>query len=188
MWKIGWMRKKTMTVAERHAISLQIEVVFRFAERADLPKLEWHGEYTHFRRVFQKAFEDQQAGRRLMLLADLNGWPIGQVFIQLESHDNAFVTPGKRAYLYSLRVMNMFQRHGLGTTLLREAESLLIERDFESVSIAAAKDNPGARRLYERLGFEVITEDSGRWQYIDHEGRTRHVVEPCWILEKQLRD
>ena len=35
----------------------------------DLPKLEWYGEYLHFRRVFRRAYDDQLAGRRLMLLA-----------------------------------------------------------------------------------------------------------------------
>ena len=175
-----------MTTTERHALSLQLEVVFRIAERTDLPRLEWGGEYTHFRRVFKSAFEDQQAGRRLMLLADLNGWPIGQVFIQLESYDTLFNPAGKRAYLYSLRVMEMFRQKGLGTALLHEAESVLRDREYKSLSIAAAKDNPGARRLYERLGYRVFTEDMGRWQYIDHEGRTRHVVEPCWLLEKTL--
>lgn len=176
-----------MTATERRALTLQLQVVFRFAERDDLPKLEWHGEYTHFRRVFQRAFEDQRAGRRLMLLADVNGYPIGQVFIQLESFDDFGRNSGDRGYLYSLRVMDAFQKKGIGTALLREAEYILRERDYDSVSIAAAKDNPGARRLYERLGFRVYTEDAGRWHYVDHEGRTRQVIEPCWILEKFLK-
>jgi GNAT superfamily N-acetyltransferase len=83
--------------------------------------------------------------------------------------------------------MDMFQQKGIGTALIREAESILIERNYGSVSIAAAKDNPGARRLYERLGYSVFMEDSGRWHYVDHEGKTKHVVEPCWVLEKILR-
>ena len=176
-----------MTATERHAISVQLEVVLRIAEKTDLPKLEWNGEYTHFRRIFQRAYEDQLLGRRLMLLADLNGTPIGQVFIQLESYDNIFITQHKRAYLYSVRVMEMFRHKGIGSALLREAESILMEREYESASIAAAKENPGARRLYERLGYSVFTEDAGRWQYVDHEGKTRYVHEPCWLLEKHFR-
>ncbi len=175
-----------MTAIERHALTLQLQIMFRFAERGDLPKLEWYGEYAHFRRVFQRAYEDQLAGKRLMLLADVNGWPIGQVFIQLDSQDDYYLDGTKRAYFYSLRVMDAFRGQGIGTALLQHAESLLIQRGYNSVSIAAAKDNPGARRLYERLGFRVFTEDSGRWHYVDHEGRTRQVVEPCWVLEKDL--
>jgi len=176
-----------MTMLERRVHSFQADIVFRFAEREDLPRLEWYGKYTHFRRVFQRAYEDQVAGRRVMLLAVMNDWPIGQVFIQLESLDDALAQYGKRGYLYSLRVMDMFQRQGIGSALLIEAENILVSRDYDSVSIAAAKENPGARRLYERLGYHVFMEDAGRWHYVDHEGKTRHVSEPCWVLEKLLR-
>jgi len=173
-----------LTATERSVLTLEFQVVFRLAEKDDLPKLEWYGQYTHFRRVFQRAYEDQLAGRRLMLLADMNGWPIGQVFIQLESLDDNLVGSGKRGYFYSLRVMDHLQHRGIGTALIHEAESILISRGYVSVSIAAAKDNPGARRLYERLGYRVFMEDGGRWHYVDHEGKTRQVVEPCWVLEK----
>jgi len=163
-----------------------VKVVFRLAEKEDLPKLEWYGEFTHFRRVFQRAYEDQRAGRRLMLLADVNGWPIGQIFIQLETYDDFYPDSSKRAYLYSFRVMDAFRSQGIGTALVRESEDILRERDYLSVSIAVAKDNPAARRLYERLGFHVYSEDAGRWHYVDHEGRTRQVVEPVWLMEKDL--
>jgi hypothetical protein len=70
-----------MTTLERRTLCLQMQVIFRLAEREDLPKLEWYGKYTHFRRVFERTYEEQLRGRRLMLLADVNGFPIGQLFI-----------------------------------------------------------------------------------------------------------
>lgn len=176
-----------MTTTQRRTLTLDVEVVFRLAELGDLPKLEWYGQYTHFRRVFQRTYEDQLAGTRLMLLADVNDWPVGQVFVQLETYDSIWMDMRRRGYLYSLRVMDAFQKKGIGTALLREAEDILVSKRYDAVSIAAAKENPGARRLYERLGYRVISEDSGRWSYVDHEGKTRYVVEPCWILEKDLR-
>src|SRR5258708_29411484 len=118
-----------MTAIERHGLSLQLDIVFRAAEQSDLPKLEWYGQYTHFRRVFQRAYEDQLAGRRLMLLADVNGWPIGQVFMHLESLDDMLATTGQRRYLYSLRVIDALPRHGLGTALPHETESILISQN-----------------------------------------------------------
>jgi ribosomal protein S18 acetylase RimI-like enzyme len=175
-----------MTATEHRTISVQMNITFRFAERDDLPKLEWYGEYLHFRRVFQRTYEDQLEGSRLMLLAVTNDWPVGQIFMQLASYHDIFADMRRHGYFYSLRVMDAFRGMGLGTMLLREAENVLIDRRHDSVSIAAAKANPGARRLYERQGFRVQTEDAGRWHYVDHEGRTQYVVEPCWILEKQL--
>lgn len=168
-------------------MEIRLQVQFRFAQKPDLPKLEWHGEYTHFRRVFSRAYDDQVAGRRLLLLAVTNDFPIGQIFIQLTEPNDVFATGNARGYLYSFRVMDAFRGQGIGTALLHEAERILVERNYQTVSIAAAKDNPRARRLYERMGFVVFSEDSGHWQYTDHEGRTRYVVEPCWILEKSLR-
>jgi ribosomal protein S18 acetylase RimI-like enzyme len=176
-----------MTTLERHTLCLQMQVIFRPAEREDLPKLEWYGKYTHFRRVFERTYEEQLRGQRLMLLADVNGFPIGQLFIQLESQNDFGRAARKHAYLYSLRVMDAFQRQGIGSALLREAETLLRARNYASISIAAAKENVRARRLYERHGFCVVAEDAGRWSYVDHEGVTHYVNEPCWILEKVLR-
>lgn len=176
-----------MTATIRRQMQMNMIISFRFAERSDLPKLEWGGEYLHFRRLFQAAYSDQVAGGRLMLLADMNSYPIGQLFIQLESYDDYLSGSGKRGYFYSLRVMTPFQRRGIGSALIREGERVLIERGYESVSIAAAKDNKGAKKLYERLGYKTYTEDSGRWSYVDHEGRIHHVHEPCHLLEKYFR-
>jgi len=175
-----------MTAAQRHALTLNLNIVFRLAERSDLVKLEWGGQYAHFRRMFKETFDDQLMNRRLMLLADLDGYPVGQIFIQLDS-PAGWLFGGRRGYLYSLRVVDALQRHGIGTALIHEAEQLLSQRAHGTVSIAAAKDNMDARRLYERLGYHVVAEDDGRWNYVDELGRTQQVSEPCWILEKYLR-
>lgn len=171
-----------MTTFERSLINVQMPIVLRLATRSDLPKLEWYGQYTHFRRVFQRTYQDQLMGRRLMLIADSNNFPIGQIFVLLDSNrDNQ-----RRIYLYSLRVMEMFRGFGIGSRLVEEAEYIARERDYEWASIGVAKDNLSARRLYERLDYKIFREDEGRWSYLDHEGRTRHVHEPCWLLEKRL--
>jgi ribosomal protein S18 acetylase RimI-like enzyme len=90
-------------------------------------------------------------------------------------------------YLYAFRVMEMFRGHGIGTWLLQEAENIIVDRGLEWSTIAVAKENHSARRLYERLGYQKFAEDSGRWSYLDHKGIVRHVHEPCWLLEKHLQ-
>ena len=174
-----------MTTAQRHALTLHLNINLRLAERSDLVKLEWGGQYAHFRQMFSETYDDQIMNRRLMIVADLDGYPVGQVFVQLDS-PGGWLFGGKRGYLYSLRVIDALQRHGIGTALVREAERMLVQRGHGTVSIAAAKDNPDARRLYERLGYKVVSDDDGRWSYVDQYGNTQHVYEPCWILEKYL--
>jgi ribosomal protein S18 acetylase RimI-like enzyme len=175
-----------MTAREMAVMKLELAITLRIANRADVHKLEWYGQFAHFRNLLRRAYQEQMLGRRLMLVADLNGYPIGQVFIQLVS-TNVFIADGEsRGYLYSFRVMEMFRQQGIGTRLLLEAENILRERGFQTAMLSVAKTNHGALRLYQRNGYLVIGEDPGRWSYIDHRGVTRMVDEPSWMLEKQL--
>lgn len=162
------------------------EIIFRLAREDDLPKLEWLGEYTHFRRVFRYTYNEQQQGARLMLLAAFNDFPIGQIFIYLREQSLIFSHEAQRGYLYSLRVMLPFQNLGLGTDLILQAEAIMKERGMKASSIAVAKDNPKALRLYQRLGYDIYADDDGVWSYTNHENQLIHVNEPCWMLEKRL--
>lgn len=162
------------------------DVHLRLATRTDLPRLEWFGQYTHFRNLFRRAFREQQQGRRLMLIADCNDYPIGHIFIQLISPETRIADGSRRAYFYSLRVMPMFRGHGIGTRLILDAEERVRARGFHTTTIAVAKTNERARTLYERLDYRVFRDDPGQWSYVDHTGTRRYVNEPCWILEKHL--
>mgnify|MGYP000456889477 CR=1 FL=1 len=177
-----------MTARELSNFTVRVDVQLRLAIRADLPKLEWFGQYTHYRTLFKRAYREQQEGRRLMLVADCNDFPIGHVFIQLQSDENAIADGYSRAYLYSLRVMELFRGRGIGTRLLREAEAHVRSRGFHWTTIAVAKENGGALRLYERLGYQIFRDDPGIWSYRDESNETHWVNEPCWILEKPLVD
>lgn len=175
-----------MTMIEPAGLTVSLSITIRPVSADDLPLLEWYGQYKHYRRVFRRTFQAQIDGRRLMLVADCNTFPIGQIFIQFIS-DNALIADGlERGYLYSLRVMQMFQRQGIGTQLIQQAETILSERGYGYATIAVAKSNDNARRLYHQLGYEVFAEDPGTWSYVDHKGKVRQVDEPCWVLEKSL--
>jgi len=175
---------ETLPKSISNSLRLNLEISFRLARRDDLPKLEWFGEYTHFRRVFQHTYQEQSAGRRLMLLAVSRNFPIGHIFIFLREMDIFDVE--RRGYLYSFRVMQPFQGLGIGSELMRRAESVLWHHGYNYATIGVAKDNTAARRLYERSGYVVYSEDEGRWSYTDHEGRSIQVNEPSWLLEKAL--
>lgn len=172
-----------MTALENPTFTVSIPVQIRPAVHQDLPKLEWYGQYAHYRNMFRRAYREQQTGKRLILVADSNNFPIGHIFMLFL---NAEKQIDKRVYLYSLRVMEMFRGCGIGTQLIHEAESLIANRHYHWSTIAAAKTNVGAKRLYERLGYEVFADDPGNWSYFDHQGRLIEVQEPCWLLQKQI--
>jgi ribosomal protein S18 acetylase RimI-like enzyme len=104
--------------------------------------------------------------------------------VQLQSKESNIASQGERAYLYSLRVMEMFQGLGIGTRLIGEAEAHVRSLGYKSTTIAAAKRNADALRLYQRLGYAIFGHDDGKWSYTDHKGIVRSVHEPCWLLEK----
>jgi ribosomal protein S18 acetylase RimI-like enzyme len=171
-----------------HPITLDVHfpVQIRVAVQDDLPKLEMDGQFIRFRNLFRRAYREQQTGRRMMLVADCNDAIVGRLFILFGSSDHTIADGRNRAYLYSFFVMTPFRGQGIGTQMVEYAESVLQQRNFHYVTIAVAKDNPGALRLYERMDYIKKREDAGRWSYTDHQGRIHRVNEPCWILEKTL--
>lgn len=60
-------------------------------------------------------------------------------------------------YLQSICVAPAWQNRGVGTRLIAFAEARIF-RDVPNVFLCVSSFNPDARRLYERLGYEVIGE------------------------------
>lgn len=162
-----------------------LAVRIRHAVAADLAVMEWGGEYRRFRRVYRHALAEARAGRRLILLAEVAGAVVGQVFVQL-GPPSAGDGTGAAAHLHALRVMPAHRNQGLGTRLIRQAEDELLQRGFRRATIAAGIDNAAALRLYERLGYVIVRRDPGEWSYVDDRGRTRLEAEPAYILQKDL--
>src|SRR5215218_7469645 len=94
-------REYVMTALDKPTLRLEMPVTLRLATYNDLPKLEWYGQYTHFRALFRRTYQDQLQHQRLMLVADCNNFPIGHVFIQLNHSDQRVSDGRKRAYFYS---------------------------------------------------------------------------------------
>ena len=155
---------------------------------ADLPALEWEGVFTHFRGLYQLAYERMLIGNAICWLADIPEQSVvGQVFVLLKAKGNRKVADGRnKARIYSFRVRPEHQNGGIGTRLMAHAEVDLLARGFSSVSLMVAKDNPGGLRFYERMAYEIIGEDDGYWNYVDHMGRRQDVHEPSWIMRKFL--
>lgn len=168
---------------------LSQQVHIRQITRADLPALEWEGKFTHFRRLFAEAYRQSEKGDAVMWVADLPGVGIiGQVFVQLTSPRNELADGHMRAYVYAFRVRAEYRGAGVGTRLMQAAEADLIQRGFTYVSLNVGRDNPAARRLYERLGYRVVAAEQGDWSYIDDRGHLQHVHEPAWRMEKMIFD
>ncbi len=157
----------------------------RYATRDDLTDLEWKGEYTHFRRLYQEIFQNVSQGKALMWVVDEPEIGIiGQLFVQLESHRQELADGRQRAYLYGFRIKPAYRDRGVGSQLLERAEADLVKRRFRWVTLNVERKNLKALRFYERHGYRIISAEPGEWSYIDHLGRYRKVCEPAWRVQK----
>jgi len=178
--------EKTILSAQKMSILLDL-VTIRLARRTDLPALEWNGEFSHFRRLYQDIFLSYEQGEAILWVADLEGnGVVGQVFVQLFSARPELADGKQRAYIYGFRVQASYRRRGLGTRMLAIVETDLVQRGFERTVLNVNRDNLGARRLYERHGYHVVAAEPGHWSYLDEHGRKREVHEPAWRMEKDL--
>ncbi|MEW1959862.1 GNAT family N-acetyltransferase [Kineococcus sp. NPDC059986] len=80
------------------------------------------------------------------------------------------------------------QGRGTGTALLRRAEELAAARGHDGIGLAVDPDDPGPRRLYERLGYRgwgggpVVDE----WVELLQDGGSRDHADPSEYLAKPL--
>lgn len=169
-------------------MSFLSRVNIRYATRADLSALEWNGEYAHFRRLYRDIYQSSLKGEAVLWVAELKGVGIiGQLFVQLISVRRDLADGVQRAYIYGFRIRPAFRGHGLGTRMMRVAEEDLLKRGFRWAVLNVGRENMEARQLYERLGYQVVAAEPGRWSYLDDQGVLREVNEPAWRMEKELK-
>lgn len=165
----------------------EISIRFRYIEPADLPALEWDGEFIHFRRLYADIYKRVERGDGLMWAAEIPGKGIiGQLFISLSSNRPELSDGWQRAYIYGFRIRPSYRSRGIGSDMMRVVEADLLARGYKTVTLNVAQNNPGALRLYERLGYKVVGYEPGEWSYLDHLGKRRDVKEPAWRMEKKL--
>ena len=164
-----------------------LDLTIRQVTRADLPGLEWEGEYWKFREMFADLYHNSLAGRTLMwVVVSPEGALIGQAFVMLKSGERDAADGKNRAYVFSFRVKESWRNQGVGSYLMNFVEDDLRQRGYQFVTLNVAKENTFALRLYTRLGYQVIGARPGIWSYRDPDGIIHHVKEPSWRMMKSL--
>ncbi len=156
--------------------SVYLDAVIRPCRQKDLPDLEWFGLLSDYRELIQRAYRRQEKGEVVVLVAAVNAFPAGQVCIDLVKKANEGI-----GVIWAIRVIPPLQRTGIGTRLLDRAEKILSGRGFQWAEIGVDKDNEDAKRLYERIGYQVVDEDRETWSYTTPEGEEIEVVSDGWL-------
>lgn len=155
--------------------------VLRLARAEDLSRLEWFGTYTAHRQIIAEAFAEFERGEGLMLIFDVEDFPIGQLWVRF-----AGLRP-PTARLWALRVMDQFQRRGIAAHLIRTAETLVAQRGIRVCEIGVDEANAAARQLYQRLGYEPSRAVAEPFSYVTPWGESRREIAKQLIVRKLLR-
>jgi ribosomal protein S18 acetylase RimI-like enzyme len=162
-------------------------VSIRQANKHDLPALEWDGEYTHFRRLYEDIYLMVEQGAALIWIAEMNGRGlIGQCFVSLKRNRPELADGTLRAYIYGFRVKPECRNQGVGKQMMQAIEDDLRERRFLQATLNVGQENHAAMRFYERLGYIVVGSDPGYWSYINDKGKRIDMHEPAWRMKKEL--
>lgn len=160
-------------------VSLPVRI--RRCRESDLAALEWYGMFSAHRRIIHHAYRRQLAGENEMLIADLGGTAVAQLWIDLAKQSKQGI-----GTFWALRVFPFLRGRGIGTALLQCGEIWLRERGFTVAEIGVETDNPRALRLYERLGYRVVASLREPYSYRLPDGRRVDAVADQRVLRKTL--
>ncbi|MFD3449827.1 GNAT family N-acetyltransferase [Microbacteriaceae bacterium 4G12] len=79
---------------------------------------------------------------------DLEGNVIGNVWIHINQEE-------KRGFLYNIYIAEEYRGKGYGTIAMQKSEEWLREKEIYRFGLHVFGHNTEAKKLYERLGFEV---------------------------------
>lgn len=153
--------------------SIRLPVRIRAAVEDDLSALEEISRLVAHEVPVREVHDQQAKGEALILVAEVNGHPGGQVWIALERR-----RAERAGELWAVSVLPCLRGQGIGAALVRAAEEALQARGFRWALLGVEADNPGARRLYERLGYALAASTPG-----DGSG-----VAGQWVFRKELGD
>jgi ribosomal protein S18 acetylase RimI-like enzyme len=128
-------------------LSLPIEI--RALRDGDLEGLEWDSEQA-IQAHYVRTTVAERGDDVIFLLAVANGQPVGRLGLDF----------GRKAaegivHLWAFSVLPSLQRLGIGTTMIRAAESLIAAapRGATVVEVGVDEWNHDAAKLYRRLGY-----------------------------------
>jgi GNAT superfamily N-acetyltransferase len=142
------------------------------------------------RHFFTDHLARQRDGGGVLLVAWLDGRPVGDVFLACGPAEEPEVRRRLLGVprLIHLEVLGPFQRRGIGTALVHAGEDTARRLGHQRIALGVGLDNPNARRLYERLGYADWGHGTvvGTWVERDHDGPPVTLSEVCDMLVKRL--
>ncbi len=162
-------------------------VNIRLIREADLPLLEWDGEYARYRKIYQEVYRNFEKGISLPYVAETEeDGVIGQVFLTRKEPNPAFCPRARYFFLSSFRIKPDFRERGLGNRLMQLCFREVKNHRLRDIFLSCSTDNNRARHFYEREGFRIIRMDENNWTYVNHEGIVVTEPQSAYLMRRTL--
>jgi len=146
------------------------------ASFADAPAAQHH---------VRARWQTQESGKGTYLLARRGGVIVGQTMLLRRSKYSELRSAEDPAEINGLHAF--VGNQGIGTALIRAAEALAGDWGRAWIGLGVELNNDGARRLYERLGYELGPRVIDRWTEQAADGSVlRSHADECDYLLKPL--
>jgi ribosomal protein S18 acetylase RimI-like enzyme len=145
----------------------------------DLADLAWSGNPAHLRSVAAALQRAAQGLEDYLVVRAPGGQPVAKMRIDYTSEAGTGV-------FSQLATMGPLQGLGIATMLIRAGEQRVRAGGMAFAALGVEDNNPGARRLYERLGYQAAGQQHASWEYEDDTGILRMYETTLTILRKRL--
>ena len=107
-------------------------------------------------RYFADRLVRQRHGLGVLLVAWLDGIPVGDIYLRLEGPDEDDLADLREVPLLThLEVLPAFRKQGIGTLLMQRAERIAWDGGCDRVALGVTEDNTDAIRLYLSRGYQL---------------------------------
>ncbi len=118
---------------------------------------------------------------------EINGEPIGELYVFYELEDRDFADGKEKAYLCAFRIRKEYRHQGYGTRLMERVLKDLKEQGYAYATIGVNSDEEANIRLYRHFGFSRKIKDC-HYDPCDRDENMQPLYqkEAWWLLEKTL--
>lgn len=165
---------------------METDVRIRYLEEADLPALEWDGEYSRYRKNYLEIYRNKGKGLSFPFVAESAAdGVIGQVFLTRRNANKAYSNE-PYFFLTSFRVKPAYRDRGIGSRLLEACERVTREQRIGAILLNCAASNPRGFEFYRKHGFELVREELTQWSYVNENGMVVSEQAPSWLMRKRF--
>ena len=145
----------------------------------DLADLAWSGNPAHLRSVAASLQRAAQGLEDYLVVRAPGGQPVAKMRVDYTSEANIGV-------FSQLATVGPLQGLGIATMLIGAGEQRVRARGLAFAALGVEDNNPRARRLYQRLGYQAAARQHASWETEDDTGVLRVYETTLTILRKRL--